>query len=197
MTYDERYAQVRSLFGSDPEPILVEFADRLKPGAVVLDIGAGQGRNARFLATYGHTVHALEPSRVAAAALEDVDVFCSTFERFEPPVPAYSGIMVFGLIPDLDPDAIQALLGRIDAWGENGTIVWVTAFTTEDPAFEHHKIVGASSGRTYLETGQILTMFERYTVLHHHEGLGPEHRHGDGPPERHGMCEAVLLREFA
>ena len=197
MTYDERYAQVRDLFGADPESTLVQFADRLKPGAVVLDIGAGQGRNARYLAARGRTVHALEPSRVAAATLEHVSVFCSTFERFEPPVPAYDGILVFGLIPDLDPDAIRALLGRIDAWGEKGTVVWVTAFTTEDPACERGKTMGTPSGRTYLEPAQILKMFERYTVLHHHEGLGPEHRHGDGPPERHGMCEAVLLREFA
>ena len=179
MTYDERYAQVRDLFGADPEPILVQFADRLKPGSVVLDIGAGQGRNARFLAARGYTVHAREPSCVAAATLEDVNVFCSTFERFEPPVSAYAGILVFGLIPDLDPDAIRALLDRIDAWGE------------------HNRATGAASGRTYLEPGQILSMFEQYTVLHHHEGLGPEHRHGDGPPERHGMCEAVLFREFA
>jgi cyclopropane fatty-acyl-phospholipid synthase-like methyltransferase len=175
----------------------VQFADRLKPGSVVLDIGAGQGRNARFLAARGYTVHALEPSCVAAATLEDVNVFCSTFERFEPPVSAYAGILVFGLIPDLYPDAIRALLDRIDAWGEHGTIVWVTAFTTEDPACEHNRATGAASGRTYLEPGQILSMFEQYTVLHHHEGLGPEHRHGDGPPERHGMCEAVLFREFA
>jgi cyclopropane fatty-acyl-phospholipid synthase-like methyltransferase len=195
--YDERYAKVRDLFGAAPETILVRFADRLKPGAVVLDIGAGQGRNARFLAARGCTVHALEPSRVAAAALDHVTVFCSRFERFEPPVPAYDGILVFGLIPDLDPDSIRTLLGKIDAWGEDGTVVWVTAFTTSDPACERHRAAGVASGRTYLEPGQILSMFERYTVLHHHEGLGPEHRHGADLPERHGICEAVLLREFS
>jgi cyclopropane fatty-acyl-phospholipid synthase-like methyltransferase len=215
MTYDEQYAKVKSLFGNSPEATLEQFVNRMSPCSPVLDIGAGQGRNARFLAEQDFTVHALEPSSVAASMLEQVaenerlaiEVFASTFERFIPTVSAYAGIMVFGLIPDLGWAEIHDLLKRIHKWGERGTIVWVTGFTTQDQAFAYHQSNWApidnnsfrspeNRVRTYLEPGQILELFDQYSVLHHREDPGPEHRHGDGPLEQHAMFEAVLLREF-
>jgi hypothetical protein len=51
---------------------------------------------------------------------------------------------------------------------------------------------GQGNLRTYLEAGQILDLFVDYRVVHHWEGLGPEHRHGDGPLERHALIEAVF-----
>ena len=182
-------------------------------GSPVLDIGAGQGRNALLLATQGLAVHALEPSGVAVSALEQVvekgrlpvELFRTIFERFDPPISDYAGILVFGLIPDLTWTAIRQLVEKVDDWSGPGTLLWVSGFTTQDPAYAHHRATWtaidtnsfkSSEGtvRTYLEPGQILDLFERYSVLHHWEGLGPEHRHGDGPPERHGKFEAVLLK---
>jgi cyclopropane fatty-acyl-phospholipid synthase-like methyltransferase len=211
-SYDEHYAETEALFGSEPEQTLSPFLGRLDPGSSLLDIGAGQGRNTLFLAEQGFGVHALEPSAVAAVSIEKeaadrdfrVEVFCSTFEEFESPVPDYGGVLVFGLIPDLDWGAIRALAETIDdRIGANG-LLWITGFTTEDPSYCHYtdscEAIGAHSFRTsegrvrtYLEPGQILELFSSYSVLHHWEGLGPEHRHGDGPLERHGKFEAVFL----
>jgi hypothetical protein len=97
------------------------------------------------------------------------------------------------------------LVDKVDRWSRPGTLVWITGFTTKDPAYPHLRAtwttVEANSFespegrvRAYLEPGQVLELFAQYSVLHHWEGLGPEHRHGDGPPERHGKFEAVLLK---
>jgi cyclopropane fatty-acyl-phospholipid synthase-like methyltransferase len=216
MSYDRRYAEVDALFGTEPERTLAQFAARLRPDGPVLDVGAGQGRNALPLAREGRSVHALEPSGVAAAGLENVarrerlplEVFATTVERFDPPVAHYAGILVFGLIPDLPWTGIRELVERVERWSGPGTLVWVTGFTTEDPAFAEYASacaeVGANSFetpggrvRTYLEPGQILELLGHYAVLHHWEGPGPEHRHGDGPLERHGTFEVVCLKATA
>lgn len=216
MSYDREYARVEALFGTEPERTIAQFADRLRPGAPVLDVGAGQGRNALPLARAGRCVHALEPSGVAAAALQQaarseqlpLEVFATAVERFDPPVADYAGIMVFGLIPDLPWAGIRTLLERVETWSGPGTLVWVTGFTTEDPAFATYESTGTAVGansfeiaggrvRTYLEPGQILELLSPYTIVHHWEGLGPEHRHGDGPLERHGKFEVVGKRATA
>ena len=114
----------------------------------------------------------------------------------------YAGILLFGLVPDLDWPSIRKLLTRIHEWSERGSLIWVTGFTTQDPAYDRHRACWEPRGensfrgpegrvRTYLEPGQIVTLFDGYSVLYHLEGLGHVHRHGDGPPERHDKFEAV------
>jgi tellurite methyltransferase len=214
VNYDEQYATVDAVFGTEVESTLKSFADRLKPGSEVLDIGAGQGRNGVFLAERGFTVHALEPSKVASTALGllagkrrlAMEIFSTTFEQFDPPVGKYAGILVFGLVPDLDWPSIRRLLTRIHEWSEQGSLIWVTGFTTQDPAYARHRACWETVGqnsfrgpegqiRTYLEPGQIVTLFKGHSTLHCWEGLGPAHRHGGGPPERHGKFEAVLSKQ--
>ena len=211
MGYDEQYADLDAVFGTEPEATLVDFSPRLPAGAVVLDIGAGQGRNTLYLARRGVEVHALEPSVVAAEALRrqvaesefPAEIFTNTFEEFAPAVDHYAGILVFGLTPDLAWSAIGELVKSVRSWGAPGSLLWITGFTTDDPAHDRIRATWTTIGsnsyrkadghlRTYLEPGQILGLLPDYTVLHHWEGLGPEHRHGDGPPERHGRFEAVL-----
>lgn len=211
MSYNQEYLRSDALFGQDPEFSLVRHADRLIAGGTVLDIGAGQGRNALYLARRGFDVHALEPSNVAATALGDLaareglplSVFTDPFGVFHPPIPFYAGILIFGLIPDLRRGEITDLADRVRRWSSPGALLWVTAFTTEDPAYPIWKMGAEEIAsrsfrrpdgrvRTYLEPGEILRLFPGLSQIHHWEGLGPEHRHGDGQPERHGMAEAVF-----
>jgi SAM-dependent methyltransferase len=211
ISYDEDYSKTSSFFGDDPEATLVRFLDRLDPSLPVLDIGAGQGRNALFAAGKGYKVDALEPSRKGAGQIMrhatgrnlKLNVIQKGFADHLPEDLPYGGIFVFGLFPDVPWPIIHAVIRKIRSWTAPGSLVWCTGFTTEDPAFpgvsESWQHIGPNSYqapdgrvRTYLEQDQILSLFESHFVLHHWEGLGPEHRHGDGAPERHGKFEVVL-----
>ncbi len=213
MNYDKQYAEVDALFGTEPESTLAPYLQRLPASLPVLDIGAGQGRNALYLSGAGIDVHALEPSPVAAAAISraaeqndlPLKLFTETFERFTPPLDRYGGILAFGIWPDIPWPAIHQLTTSINRWSGPGTLVWATGFTIEDPAYSRNKAAWTAIGphsyqnpeggvRTYFEPGQVLDLFTGYEALHHWEGLGPEHRHGDAPPERHGRFETVLLK---
>jgi tellurite methyltransferase len=195
------------------EPILTAYHKLLPPGGAVLDIGAGQGRNALFLARKGIEVEAVEPSYTAIESLKEITereklpirTFQCTFREFSPNRDAYSAFLLFGLLPMLGWEDIRKLLHALDTWGSSSNLVFVTAFTTLDPAFDKMSRSSTPIGRnsfqdrynqvwTFLEPGEISALFPGYRVVHHWEGEGEEHRHGNGPMHKHGMIESVLRR---
>jgi len=209
--YDEAYGGTADFFGPDPDPILVRYLGRIDRGRPVLDVGTGQGRHAVYVARAGFTVDAVDPSRVAietvrARAAEEglpIRTHRCGFETFVPPVDAYSAALLLGLIQELRWESIRTLVERALLWSRPKALVFVTAFGTEDPSFADQaagsKVIGKNSYlnqdgsvRTFLEPGEILRLFPACSVLHHWEGLGPEHRHGGSPPERHGRVEAIF-----
>lgn len=79
--WNSRYADVERLFSSKPNALLAEFAAGLAPGRAV-DIGAGEGRNAIWMAKAGWSVTAVDVSDVGLAraaehaAEEGVELDC-------------------------------------------------------------------------------------------------------------------------
>jgi SAM-dependent methyltransferase len=213
MSYDDAYEAAPDLFGAGPEALLVDHWEALPPGRPVLDLGAGQGRHALWLARRGITVEALDPSTVAVdtvrAAAEaeglPVDPVRGGFESHPGAAAPYGGVLIFGLIQILRWDGIRELQRRVERWTAPGSLLFITAFSTRDEAFARLSrtlspigprsfVTADGEPRTFLEPNEILTLFPGCAPLHHWEGLGPEHRHGDGPPERHHRIEAVLRR---
>lgn len=62
--WDERYSGEALAYGESPNDFLVSMAERLPTSGRALDIGAGQGRNALFLASRGLDVLAVDQSVV-------------------------------------------------------------------------------------------------------------------------------------
>ena len=213
MSYDTIYKETPDYFGTDASELLKEYYPSMDKAKPVLDIGAGQGRNSIFIARQGFTVDAVEPSQVGVDIInglaEENDLplraYCTGFEDFKPERPPYGTVMLFGVIQILSWDMIRLLTSKISEWTTPGSLIIISAFITDDPRYEEivreMKQVGRNSFvttggdyRTFLEPGEVLTLFKDYQVVHHWEGLGPEHRHGGKPPHRHGSVRAVLRR---
>lgn len=62
--WDERYAKAELEWGPEPNHFLVQEIDGMEPGRA-LDLAAGEGRNAVWLAAEGWNVTAVDFSRVA------------------------------------------------------------------------------------------------------------------------------------
>ena len=62
--WDQRYAGEELVYGEAPNEFLAGMADRLPVRGQALDIGAGEGRNALFLASRGLDVLAVDQSAV-------------------------------------------------------------------------------------------------------------------------------------
>lgn len=213
MSFDADYKSTEQYFGITPEPLLTEHVTLLDPARPVLDVGMGQGRNALWLAQRGFCVDGIEPSVVAqenvcemvAEAGLSVHAYPCTFEDFEPQADGYGAVLALGLVPILSPRGLEVLRERVEEWLLPSGVVMISAFTVDDPAYSsiakrwsvagRHSFVDAGGHRrSYLESGEILQLFDNYEVLFHEEGMGPEHRHGEGPLHRHAVSQAVLRR---
>lgn len=62
--WDERYSDAALVYGEAPNAFLASLASRLPPTGTALDLGAGEGRNALFLASLGLKVLAVDQSTV-------------------------------------------------------------------------------------------------------------------------------------
>ena len=194
---------------------MIDYCHLLDKTMPILDIGAGQGRHAVFLAKMGFSVDAIDPSRVAVETLRLISekaslhlrVHRSDFESFTAEPHSFSGILVFGLIQELRRESICLLVGKIRLWVRTGGLVFVIAHTTDDPSlarFSAAEQTGKNSFldvkgnvHTYLEPNEILRLFNDLEVVYHWEGLGRLHRHGDGPPEKHGVARALFRKTQA
>jgi SAM-dependent methyltransferase len=65
--WDEKFASEAWLYGTEPNAFIKAHADRIAPKSRVLCLAEGEGRNAAFLAAFGHSVLAVDFS---ARALE-------------------------------------------------------------------------------------------------------------------------------
>lgn len=213
MGYDKTYKDVKNVFGSEPEDILLKNFESINKAKPILDIGAGQGRNSIFLAENGYQVEALEPSIVAIETLNEISkekklsiqALHSGFENFHPQTDYYSAILVFGLIQILSRDNFAKLLSKLKEWTTEGSFIFITAFGTADASYKRYSTNWLPSSRNvftdrkgnyrrFLEPGEILYLFDGFEVFHHWEGEGKEHHHGDGVPEKHYMVEAVFKK---
>jgi len=214
MDWNETYAETSDFFGSEPDPVVHEYRERLHRRSPVLDIGSGQGRNALYLAREGFVVHAIDPSSVALRDLESaasshglkIEVWTGVFEDYPALSGSYGTVLAMGLIPILGRDEVDALSTRIRDWTIAGGLVFVTAFTTADPSYSrfaqdsdrigrHSFALPDGCIRTFLEPDEAPALFPGFEVLRHREGPGPGHRHGDGPVHRHALVELVLKRD--
>jgi SAM-dependent methyltransferase len=79
--WNERYSEPGYAYGTSPNDYLVSVAPQL-PSGPILSMAEGEGRNAVFLATRGHTVHGVDASQVgldkAQALARDLGVAITT-----------------------------------------------------------------------------------------------------------------------
>lgn len=100
--WNSRYGDVERLWPRRPNALLSDFARGLEPGRA-LDLGAGEGRNAIFLAKSGWRVTALDVSDVALAragaraAEEGVELECvvADWREYGPALPFDLVVMAF------------------------------------------------------------------------------------------------------
>jgi len=167
MRWDARYKTDGYVLGKDPAEFLKKMVG-LFPKGRALDIAAGEGRNAVFLAQHGFDVDAVDISpvglRKADALAEERGVTIRTIqanlEEYDLGVEQYDVVANFYYLQrDLTPKIKRAL--------KAGGIVIYQTYTVEHLELEN---VGGPKKRAYfLEMGELREMFADFTILHFSE----------------------------
>jgi 2-polyprenyl-3-methyl-5-hydroxy-6-metoxy-1,4-benzoquinol methylase len=118
--WDARYAGSDLVWGVEPNRFVVEELAGLAPGRA-LDIAAGEGRNAVWLAARGWQVTAVDFSRVAvergrqlaASHGVELDWLVADLRDYRPPAEAFDAVLVAYL--HVSPDDLAAVLRRCAA----------------------------------------------------------------------------------
>ena len=128
--WDERYAASELVWSREPNRfVAAELADL--PAGTAVDLAAGEGRNAIWLASRGWSVTAVDFSQVAldkgarlAADLEDLDVtldlewVCADATTWQPPQPVDLVVIAYLQVPAEDRRrAVRSAVGMLRPGG--------------------------------------------------------------------------------
>jgi SAM-dependent methyltransferase len=109
----------------EPSPWLVRFAGLFTPGGRVLDLACGGGRHARFLASRGHAVEAVDVDAAALAGLQGIAGIATRQADLEGGPWPYFGQSFSAIVVSnyLFRPLLPHLLGAL---GEDGVLIYET-----------------------------------------------------------------------
>jgi SAM-dependent methyltransferase len=171
--WNERYAKTELEWGAQPNRFLVQEVDGLRPGRA-LDIAAGEGRNALWLAERGWVVTAVDFSsvaidkgrRLAAERGLEVEWLVADVVPFDPGLDRFDLVIAFYL--HLVASEMQKVLAKAAAsLRENGTLLIVGHDSTnpvegvggpQDPTILHDpdELISDLEGLIVEKAGRVL-----------------------------------------
>jgi SAM-dependent methyltransferase len=174
--WNKRYRQ-----GGGPgaaSPLVVRFAGIARPG-IALDIAAGQGKNALFLARRGFRVDAVDISETALTHLAHspgIHPICADLDRFDIPRERYD------LIVNMRFLSRRLLPQTLEGLKPGGVLI-----------FEALLDIGDSRGATphpeyRLRKNELLTAFEQLRIVHYGETVARQE-------EKQPVASLVGIRE--
>ena len=174
-----------------PSPFLVSQFSRL-PHGKILDVAAGRGRHAIYLASKGFSVHAIDRDADALydlqahAQVEGLSAMTTEYIDLEvnphtPPdvgTAAYDGIIVFFyLYRPLFPQLIKGL--------KSGGVIMYETFLLDNHIHRRHP----RRKEFCLEANELLTLLQGFRILHYDEG---DH---EGPSGKERAFTARILAQ--
>ncbi|WP_280234890.1 class I SAM-dependent methyltransferase [Nocardia cyriacigeorgica] len=185
--WDEMYGSREQLFSGLPNDVLVTEASGLTPGQA-LDVGCGEGADARWLAEQGWQVTAVDVSQVAleraAATNREVSWSHADLTTTPPPADSFDLVSAHYFPIELEPEH-ATVRGLIDAVAPGGTLLVVGHDPADFPPDDDHGF----DPRDYYLPEQIADLLgDDWTVLVN--STRPRTR--PGPPGTHHTSDVVL-----
>ena len=165
--WDRRFSGSDFIYGTEPAGFLADNVELLPAKGRALDVAAGEGRNAVFLARHGLEVEAVDISevglekaqRLAEAAGVTIRTIVADLEDYSIPKQRYDVVVVINY---LERDLIDDLKSALRP---GGLVIYETYTVAQLDIPEAHHL-----RREYLlELGELQAMFEDFEILEYTE----------------------------
>lgn len=166
--WDKRFGKKDFAFGKKPNPFLKKIIHLLPKGRA-LDIAAGEGRNAVFLAQYGFEVDAVDISekglkkaqKLAKVKGVKINTFLVDLDQYQVEKERYDLIANFYFLK-------RRLIPRIKKGLKKGGRVIFETYLLE------HRDLGAGGPKQlkyFLKPNELLRLFKDFRILFYREGI--------------------------
>ena len=153
----------------DPSPLVVQIAGLLSSGTV-LDLGAGNGRNAFYLANQGFNVVAVdvdeerieELKRKSDLESKKVVVVESDINAFHP-TQQFDVVLCTMVLHFLSPDNVKSMIEKMKEWTKKGGYNVVTAYSDKNESGKRPYLFGRNELRDYYKGWNVLSYEEKPT----------------------------------
>ncbi|MBT3940602.1 methyltransferase domain-containing protein [Candidatus Woesearchaeota archaeon] len=189
-SFDGVYQKHDSYWGLKPSKLVLNIPNYRKSGSV-LDVGAGEGRNALYLASKGFDVTAMDISTVGISKIEQLakehgltlksQVKDISRARLSD---TFDIIISLGALMFLEDESIAPVIHKLQKHTASGGLNVITVMTKKNPNKNFPHLFNVNELRNY---------YSDWELIKYREFMTPEERHGDGVLHRHGI--AVLLAQ--
>jgi SAM-dependent methyltransferase len=171
--WDEKFREKKYTLGMEPNPFLRKHI-RLLPRGKALDVAAGEGKNAVFLAEHGFDVEAVDISKIGLrkarklAKVKGVKIktFLADLDHYPIEKERYDLITDFYFLD-------RRLIPRIKRGLRKGGRVVFETYLTEQSALG---LVGPRNPEYLLKPNELLELFKGFRILFYREGILREGR---------------------
>lgn len=193
-------------FGEQPSLELKAHLEQISTGGTAVDLGAGDGRNALYLASLGYTVTAVDTSDVALEKLrgfaeergladrmktEVADVRAWSF-----PTDAFDLVVAVTVLDHLERGQMRPVFTRITDCLKHGGLLYVKSHTVDDPgaggdARPESELAGAI--HYYFGRNELLDLARpAYHIIRYEEMSERDESHGD--PHYHAFAKLLARK---
>jgi SAM-dependent methyltransferase len=209
-SFDRAYDGTDMYYGWDVRPEFHDFFNNIPlTGYRVLDLGAGEGRYAVYLARRGCTVTAVDFSASGINKLKAIakrhrlpvvtelrDLAVYPFKE-----DTYDLVVAATILDHLEDSAREhAVRGILKALKSRG-LLYANVFTTQDPGYRAVSDPAARNGVSdtsfgmahYFTPDELKDCFADMTLLYYYEGLEEDLSHGR--PHNHGWASLIAKKK--
>jgi len=199
-----------------PHPILLKFLSQIPKGKV-LDLGAGRGENALYLAKKGFRVEVIDINKQFLENLAkivknnnlNIKIQLINIKNFKFKPHSYASILAINSLSFLKKTEFRKIISKMKKALIKGGIIFISAFTTNDPAFrkflKRNKMIEENTFYnkktkkywSFLGPGELKSYFQYgFKILFYKEVTVYDKAHLGAPyPHHHGLAKIIVKKE--